>query len=100
MEKDADGFYNPSAADVPPAPDAAKPAPPEDDGMARIATPLSFPANKPPGATSDLIKSTFEVTVSVPCGISTTLSQPSTSKGYASRSTARPGLAFIQCKDV
>ena len=67
MEKDADGFYNPSAADVPPVPDAAQPAPPEDDGMSCIATPLQFSANEPPGAASDLIKSTFEVTVSVSC---------------------------------
>ena len=38
MEKDADGFYNPSVVpsqDVPPAPDvAAKSPPPEDDGKA------------------------------------------------------------------
>ncbi|KAF8740101.1 hypothetical protein AX14_008729 [Amanita brunnescens Koide BX004] len=53
MEKDADGFYNPSVVpsqDVPPAPDvAAKSPPPEDDGK----------------AASDLIKSTFQVTVTL-----------------------------------
>lgn len=67
MEKDADGFYNPSAPDVPPAPDPVKPTPPEDDGMSRTPSSLQFPANERPGATSDLIKSTFEVTVSVSC---------------------------------
>ncbi|KAF8632245.1 hypothetical protein AX15_001994 [Amanita polypyramis BW_CC] len=54
MQKDADGFYNPSVKDPVPAVDTPKSPPPEDDPKA----PDSSAAN-------DLIKSTFEVTVTL-----------------------------------